>query len=311
MVVNHTPQGETEMSREQQTPEQIDTQLAALYERMARAQYELDRAQEAVRRVNGTATHALARASAHLTEVEAKLQAIVAEAAPLEAEYDARRWSRYFLVTNGNGHVHRERRCVTCYPTTRYGWLPALSGCDEAVMVAEYGEQACSVCFPNAPSLYAQLKTKGLVSRTQAEREAKRSEREAKRAAAEAQRQAKAIANPDGTPLMGTSRWAITTLAEAKRELAQITEVQLGGFGQAGSWNDEHREAIRAAYWRILAALAHKLGVPAAELKAAAEAKVAKEHKSWTRNGGRACGCPSHVVEGAAAPTLTPNPQEG
>lgn len=62
-------------------------------------------------------------------------------------------WSRFYLVTNGHGHVHRETNCSTCYPTTTFGWLVDLAGADEAEMVATYGSDACTVCFPTAPAL--------------------------------------------------------------------------------------------------------------------------------------------------------------
>jgi hypothetical protein len=41
--------------------------------------------------------------------------------------------------------------CHTCRPSTTYGWLPELSGKDEAEAVAQLGPNLCSVCFPSAP----------------------------------------------------------------------------------------------------------------------------------------------------------------
>ena len=66
---------------------------------------------------------------------------------------DSGKWHRYFLVNNNNGHVHRDMACSTCYPTTQYLWLVELADCDEQAMVASYGELACTVCFPDAPTL--------------------------------------------------------------------------------------------------------------------------------------------------------------
>lgn len=60
-------------------------------------------------------------------------------------------WSRFFLVTSSNGHVHSSMHCSTCRPTTTYGWLPELSGSTEAEAVADLGSNLCSVCFPTAP----------------------------------------------------------------------------------------------------------------------------------------------------------------
>lgn len=73
------------------------------------------------------------------------------DAEPLEAEYRANPWSRFFLVVNHGGHVHRTRSCPTTFPTTQWAWLPQLSGLDEAAAVADQGPRLCSVCFPSAP----------------------------------------------------------------------------------------------------------------------------------------------------------------
>jgi hypothetical protein len=73
------------------------------------------------------------------------------EAAPLEAEFDAERWPRFFLVTNTGGHIHRSMNCSTTFPTTQWAWLPSLSGLGEDAAVAQEGPRLCSVCFPSAP----------------------------------------------------------------------------------------------------------------------------------------------------------------
>lgn len=66
-----------------------------------------------------------------------------------ESEYTG--WSRFFLVTSSQGHIHSSMRCTTCYRTTTYGWLPELSGKTEAETVAIHGPALCSICFPSAP----------------------------------------------------------------------------------------------------------------------------------------------------------------
>jgi hypothetical protein len=67
----------------------------------------------------------------------------------LEANYTG--WSRFFLVTSSKGHIHSSMDCSTCRHTTRYGWLPELSGKTEAEAVESQGPALCSVCFPSAP----------------------------------------------------------------------------------------------------------------------------------------------------------------
>lgn len=118
-------------------------------------------------------------ASERIDKAVADRRAAIAERDELSAIWRANgMWSRFFLVTNGNGHVHRETNCSTCFPTTRFAWLVELAGADEAEMVATYGSDACTVCFPSAPALPG-FNT----SRTKKEKEARAAERAAKRAA--------------------------------------------------------------------------------------------------------------------------------
>lgn len=76
---------------------------------------------------------------------------ITAEQQPLDAEYNRRPWSRFFLVTSSDGHIHSSMFCHTCRWSTTYGWLPELSGQSEADAVALRGPALCTVCFPSAP----------------------------------------------------------------------------------------------------------------------------------------------------------------
>jgi hypothetical protein len=122
----------------------------------------------------------------------------VDEILPREAEWERRgRWTRYYLVDNTNGHVHKDQDCKTCFPDTRYSWLVEQSGMTAEDLVELAGEKACTVCFPWAPVDVLKQKTR-LESQ---ERKAARLEREAKKAAAAAKKAAKAITNPDGSPL--------------------------------------------------------------------------------------------------------------
>jgi hypothetical protein len=80
-----------------------------------------------------------------------------AEIVSLQAEYkslnqiwiDNGRWSRAFIV--GGGHVHSSVNCWTCYPMTQFYWAVEFSGADEAEIVANAGDRACTVCYPTAP----------------------------------------------------------------------------------------------------------------------------------------------------------------
>lgn len=126
-------------------------------------------------------------------------------------------WSRFFLVTNNNGHVHRERRCSTCFPTTRYAWLVELAGADEAEMVATYGSDACTVCFPSAPTLPGWGSSKSKRDKDEA--------KAAKIAARDAKKAADAARNNLLTPVvLPGAGWKgrdeiVTRLAEARQKL--------------------------------------------------------------------------------------------
>jgi hypothetical protein len=93
------------------------------------------------------------RRPSDLIAVRAKLlserDAILNNIYKLDAQYTG--WSRFFVVTSSNGHVHSSMQCHTCRPTTRFGWLPRLSGKSEAEAVAELGPNLCTVCFESAP----------------------------------------------------------------------------------------------------------------------------------------------------------------
>ena len=72
-------------------------------------------------------------------------------AEPLEKIYDEHPWSRFYLVTNKNGHIHSSMQCHTCGPRTLFAWLPQLSGLTEKDAVDAHGTILCSHCFPTAP----------------------------------------------------------------------------------------------------------------------------------------------------------------
>ncbi|WBB94131.1 hypothetical protein [Verrucosispora sp. WMMC514] len=118
------------------TPAEIDTRLIELWMAQAhhRAIADSDRLSDSVR-----AYAAQAAADA------------VAEAAPLEAAYAARRWNRWYWVPKG--HLHREGECSTLYASTDRNLTAAASGMDDAQIVERYGWNVCTICVPNAPVL--------------------------------------------------------------------------------------------------------------------------------------------------------------
>lgn len=259
---------------ETMTPAEIDAVLADLWDRSSATSRDLGFIQRQIDRKQYGSPAFLQSLVDQVERLRATLRALDAEAAPYNAEYLRRGWNRYFLVVNGNGHVHRGRNCSTCFPTTRYGWLIVLSGCDEKAMVAEYGEKACTVCFPDAPSLYVMLGGKSRIETREAEAKA---ERQAAREARAAEKAAKAIANPDGSILRDRGNDRIETLATAKMRLTDHVD-SLARGGQPGSYFEAHRAEYVEARDRIAAAIAAKLGTTV-EIEIAAAKKRAKGRK--------------------------------
>lgn len=182
----------------------VDTELAALFEEQHEIQSRLAVLRPIVRRIagqrqvtegrttrwTGTWEEALAAAvPSHRQELCAKTLAEISgrmirsghledEQAALEAVWSEHRWSRFFLVDNVDGHIHKSMNCSTCYPTTRFRWLPVLSGLTEAEAVTAHGSILCTVCFPSAPVEW----TNGISHEAQAAKDAKAAEKAARTA---------------------------------------------------------------------------------------------------------------------------------
>lgn len=138
-------------------PKQIDKVLSGLYEQAARPQAMAARIRGRIReREEHPTRHGFGGTVEELREelagYEEKLSELQAKAAPFEAIYTAKPWARYFLVIGYDGHVHRGMYCSTCFRTTAFQWLVDLADESMDAMVEKYGEKACTVCFPDAPT---------------------------------------------------------------------------------------------------------------------------------------------------------------
>jgi hypothetical protein len=72
---------------------------------------------------------------------------------PFEQEWRRRGgWTRAYLVTNDDGHIHRSTNCQSLHRTTQLAWLPELSGADDEQIIAHAGFSACTFCYPDAPT---------------------------------------------------------------------------------------------------------------------------------------------------------------
>jgi hypothetical protein len=149
------------------TPATIDTALAAIYTRLyanwdkqaVNEKHLVDMEQGLAKAASGNPQYsaytqdALDRLVEKADALSVEAMHIQAETAPFDAEFTRRGgWSRFFLVANNGGHIHSSRGCSTCFPTTRFGWLPEISGLTEAEAVAKHGAILCTICYPSAPT---------------------------------------------------------------------------------------------------------------------------------------------------------------
>jgi hypothetical protein len=252
----HPPQ-ELIMELTTATPVEIDTEIAKLSVPLHRAQVTLAwlESKDFRNRRNGTDE----QIAAQQVKIDEALDAI----APFDAEYRRRGgWSRFFLVTNNNGHIHSSQSCSTCYWSTQFAWLPALSGKTEAEAVEDQGEILCSVCFPSAPVEWTNGTSKAS-KEEKAQRAAEKAERDAKKAA-------KAINQPDGSVLREPgSSYPIKTVVSAWRYLVDdIFTSRFYGYQGHPEWREI-----------AVASLAAKLGETEAEIRAQVEKKVQAKAK--------------------------------
>lgn len=230
----------------------------------------------------------VAETNVKIAKMQEELSAIEAEAVPFEKRYnDAGRWSRAFLVLNGNGHVHNTRNCQTCYSTTRFAWLPQYSGQSEELVVADGGEKICSVCFKSAP-----VDVSNRPSKIQTpEQRLAAAEKAAAKAEREAKKQATGIWNPDGTELKVKSSWSSYSETIKTERTAQIwaTDALLDLENWKEKRNDpkwaqdnldEKITKIEENTEKVIAALAAKRGVSADVVRGELIEKAAKKRKA-------------------------------
>lgn len=100
----------------------------------------------------GSSTGSARSALKSIDEIDEQLADVILKIQALNKLYTG--WSRFFVVTSSNGHIHSSMSCSTCRPTTTFGWLPSLSDKSMSEAIAHFGPAAeclCSVCFPDAP----------------------------------------------------------------------------------------------------------------------------------------------------------------
>jgi hypothetical protein len=219
-------------------------------------------------------------ALAELDSTRATMYAAQAVMVPFNDEFNRRGgWTRAFLVTNGNGHVHSSMSCSTCnrgQSATDFAWMTEYSGMDEAAIVDAAGWRACTVCYPSAPvGDENQLPTRMFSEQDKSKAQAK-AERDAAKAARDAKRIEKALTAdgsefevPDGH---GYTERFKTEQAASQWAVAAIANHRAYGYSIAQGSVD-----------MIVAAIAAKHGTSEDEVKAEMERKVAAKIKRDSR----------------------------
>lgn len=307
------------------TPVEIDTILAPIWERQARVQDQILRYKKIESEIYSTIEkikkgervlrvttaldgielmEKLALIGRHIANEGSKLAALEMEALPYETEYTRRgRWNRVFLATSSKGHAHNGMECSTCHNgeyRTGFSWLIQYSGKDEAEIVADAGERACTTCYPSAPA-----NAKGTKMFTPDEEEAAkaRQEREAARQERARQADAKGITTPEGLPL-DIGRHGFKDIAKTLRTaeiaatdaLYELTREQQHSVDPEWAWMYEGGRRVtekeQAAYgqlaWMIIRSIAAKKGLTFQEVfevhEKKAQAKIKKVDREWAKD---------------------------
>jgi hypothetical protein len=253
------------------TPVEIDTDLYALYNEAAMLEGKRNQALHTAEyyETKGAELYQAAEKAAQYRELAAKIAVQLFElevhVEPLNDEFVRRGgWTRAFLVNNSNGHVHRSMACSTCFPTTQYVWMVAYSGQNEAEIVADAGQRACTICYPTAPAETLSRPTK-MFTPDEVAAQQERENRAAKKVAAASA----AVLDIDGTVLFKTVRGATNQIASTANSIVWYS-ADGGSHPDQDKWIAEIR--------RILTALHARGDVEDVEeaLKAALDAQIKK-----------------------------------
>jgi hypothetical protein len=265
------------------TPSQVDVALAEIYDaewdlrlEMNRLGQHIDRYAQGIDkyaagdfRFSGYTKTTLDEMVSRLTEMHDKQDALRAAMVPFQDEFVRRGgWTRAWLVDNTGGHVHRSMDCTTCFETTRFGWLPQVSGLDEDEIVAQAGESACTVCYPSAPAEVLNNPSALELPKRREERLAREAEA-AERAAAKA---AKSL-SIDGSVV--ELRWTYGENRTAWKDIktyraAELFVVESMSYSCVPSYD----VAPAATIQEVLDMMAAKKGLPVNEIHEALQAKA-------------------------------------
>jgi hypothetical protein len=266
-------------------PSVIDVEIRTVNDKLAQVSHRISSLSSVLDRLQDEDTRA--QYQADLLQAIDRQAELFTSRRPLNDEFvDRGGWTRYWIVTNGNGHVHRSQSCSTCRPTTDFYWLAELSGMTHTKLVELSGERACTVCFPSAP-VEARNRPTSIFTPAELERQERTAERERKALL----KKAKEITTPNGQPLRDSLGLIIKTEVTAQREYIQSAAEAIvwdpangeGPYGKrpehvpADEWtNRQQRTAEEAGdhAQRLVEALAAKRRTTVHEQRAALEPKV-------------------------------------
>ena len=276
------------------TPVGVDLQLAEIYSELYKVKANLSSSEEAAvkykkmldptnvsfkQRNVESYTRMLANMEVKVSDLKEEVLKVESKATPLEEKWEqGGRWSRAFLVTNGNGHVHKNRNCSTCYFSTEFVWLPQYSGQSEELIVADAGKSACTVCFPSAPVdvLARPSKIEDPTKRQERAERAAEKEKKAKEAAS------KAITTKDGSPLKTKGYGLVKTSRTAEIEAVNALEYLLvHEKGIRPIANTKFLQELQEDYTMLVEALANKSGITVEEQDKLLKVKAEKKVKNW------------------------------
>lgn len=282
-----------------QTPVEVDTQLAKVYgeyySEMMKIRVHQDRLQESRKRYDKgverkTASYNLESMSKDITyyeeaivEAQAKMETHQKKMDVYDGEFERRGgWTRAFWVANSGGHVHRSMQCSTCYPTTNFQWLTDYSGKEENEIVGDAGDRACTVCYSSAPVDLLRRPSKI----NDPEKEAARKVRDEKKRVKDEATAAKAIANPDDTPLK-VNGWVQKTERSAESAaVGNFLDYEMKKIYPEWSHNEEYMKQKVQDAEKVLVALAHKHKTTVEEERERVMVKVNKKVKATAKEMG-------------------------
>jgi VCBS repeat-containing protein len=252
----------------------IDTELADLYDQIWVINSEIISYQDYTKSTQSSRYMSDADKVSHIAKYAEKIDELQIKRAPLKDRvrelnkiYILNPWTRAFLVINANGHVHSSMECSTCFDTTRYNWLVQYSNDDEATIVADAGQDACTVCYPSAPADVlnrpSRIVTADKIAKAQAkaDRDAKRQAKIAKEKASAPTASGEFLYIKDGkyTQEIKTER---TAVIEFKSNYSRSTDAIVTHYYDGTAHTAEsiaHQEARRANSQHICTIIAQAL----------------------------------------------------